>query len=97
MELRVPLLWIFSGAAFFDGGNVWERPEDIKPSKIFSFAGGAWYNDMRYSGGLGLRIGTPIGPVRFDYGWKIRSARTPYEPDLSSRRGEFHFSFGQPF
>jgi outer membrane protein assembly complex protein YaeT len=97
VELRVPLVWILSAAAFFDGGNVWERPEDIKPSKIFSFGGGAGYNDMRYSGGVGLRIGTPIGPVRFDYGWKIRSPRTPYEPDLSSRRGEFHFSLGNPF
>ncbi|MGH7681935.1 MAG: BamA/TamA family outer membrane protein, partial [Candidatus Eiseniibacteriota bacterium] len=97
VELRVPLVWILSGAAFFDGGNVWERPEDIKPSKIFSFAGGAGYNDMRYSGGLGLRIGTPIGPVRFDYGWKIRSPRTPYEPDLSPRRGEFHFSLGNAY
>ena len=97
IELRFPLLWIFSGAAFFDGGNVWERPEDIKPSKIFSFAGGAGYNDMRYSGGVGLRIGTPVGPIRFDYGWKIRSARTPSEPDLSDRRGEFHFSLGNPY
>lgn len=96
-EFRFPLLWIFSGAAFFDGGLVWERPEDIKPSKIFSFAGGAGYNDMRYSGGVGLRIGTPVGPIRFDYGWKIRSPRTPSEPDLSSRRGEFHFSLGNPF
>lgn len=96
-ELRLPLFWVFSAAAFFDGGNVWERPEDIKPSKIFSFAGGAGYNDMRYSGGVGLRIGTPIGPVRFDYGWKIRSPRTPFEPDLSSRRGEFHFSLGNPY
>lgn len=96
-EFRFPLFWIFSGAAFFDGGNVWERPEDIKPSRIFSFAGGAGYNDMRYSGGVGLRIGTPVGPVRFDYGWKIRSPRTPGEPDLGSRRGEFHFSLGNPY
>jgi outer membrane protein insertion porin family len=97
VEFRFPLFWVISGAAFFDGGNVWERPEDIKPSKIFSFAGGAGFNDMRYSGGVGVRIGTPVGPVRFDYGWKIRSPRTPYEPDLSPRRGEFHFSLGYPF
>ena len=97
IELRFPIIWIFSGATFFDGGSVWQRPEDIKPSKIFSFAGGAGYNDMRYSAGFGLRIGTPVGPFRFDYGFKIRSPRTPEQPDLSSRRGEFHFSLGQPF
>jgi outer membrane protein insertion porin family len=96
-EVRFPLVWIISGAAFFDAGNVWERPEDMNLSRIFSFGGGAGYNDMRYSGGVGLRIGTPVGPIRFDYGWKIRSARNPFEPDLSDRRGEFHFSLGYPY
>ncbi len=96
-ELRFPFFWIFNGVVFFDGGNVWERPEDIKPSKIFSFAGGAGYNDMRYSGGVGVRIGTPVGPIRFEYGWKIRTPRTPDEPDLTSKTGEFHFSLGQPY
>lgn len=96
-ELRFPLFWVLSGAAFLDAGNVWERPEDINLSRIFSFGGGAGYNDMRYSGGVGLRIGTPVGPIRFDYGWKIRSPRTPFEPDLSARRGEFHFSLGYPY
>ena len=95
-ELRVPLLWIFGAGAFFDAGNVWERPEDIKPSKIFSFADGAGYEDMRYSVGLGFRIGTPIGPVRFDYGWKLRLARSD-QPDQGSGRGEFHFSLGHAY
>jgi outer membrane protein insertion porin family len=97
VEFRFPLVWIVSAAAFFDGGNVWERPEDIKLTRILSFGGGAGYNDMRYSGGVGVRIGTPVGPIRFDYGWKIRSPRTPFEPDLSARRGEFHFSLGYPY
>ena len=96
-ELRFSLPWIFAGAVFFDGGNVWERPEDMKMKKILSFAGGAGYNDMRYSAGLGLRIGTPVGPIRADYGWKIRSDRSPQEPDLSSPQGEFHFSLGHPY
>ena len=77
--------------------TAWERPEDIKLRKILSFAGGAGYNDMRYSAGAGLRIGTPVGPIRVDYGWKIRSDRSPVEPDLSSPRGEFHFSLGHPY
>lgn len=96
-ELRFSLPWIFQGAVFFDGGNVWERPEDMKLRKILSFAGGAGYNDMRYSAGVGLRIGTPVGPIRADYGWKIRSDRSPPEPDLSSAQGEFHFSLGHPY
>ena len=69
----------------------------MKLRKILSFGGGAGYNDMRYSVGLGLRIGTPVGPIRADYGWKMRSDREPLEPDLSSSKGEFHFSLGHPY
>ena len=95
-ELRFPLLWVFSGALFFDGGNVWERPEDIKPEKIFSFGNGAGYNDMRYSVGMGLRFGTPIGPVRLDYGWKLRTPR-PDAPDVNPDPGLLHFSIGHAY
>jgi outer membrane protein insertion porin family len=95
-ELRFPLLWIFSGAAFFEGGNVWERPEDIKPGNIFSFGNGAGYNDMRYSVGLGLRVGTPIGPIRLDYGWKLRTPR-PDAPDVNPEPGLLHFSLGHAY
>ena len=38
-----------------------------------------------------------LGEEHVDYGWKIRSPRTPFEPDLSARRGEFHFSLGYPY
>jgi len=80
-----------------DAGNVWERPQDITLQRVFTIAGpGAGYSDMRYSVGGGIRIGTPVGPVRFDYGWKLRRAK-PEERDLSSTRGTFHFSLGQAF
>jgi outer membrane protein insertion porin family len=97
VEARFPLIWILSGAVFVDAGNVWERPQDITLERIFTVTGsGAGYSDMRYSAGTGIRIRTPVGPVRFDYGWKLRRAK-PEERDLSSTRGTFHFSLGQAF
>jgi outer membrane protein assembly complex protein YaeT len=97
IEARFPLVWVLGGAAFVDAGNVWERPEDITLQRVFTVAGpGAGYSDMRWSVGAGLRIRTPVGPLRFDYGWKLRRAR-PSEADLSSPRGTFHFSLGQAF
>jgi len=97
LEARFPLIWILSGAVFLDAGNVWERPNDITLRRVFTIAGpGAGYSDMRYSVGGGIRIGTPVGPVRFDYGWKLRRAKAS-EADLSSTRGTFHFSLGQAF
>jgi len=97
VEARFPLLWILSGAVFMDAGNVWERPQDITVNRLFTVSGpGAGYSDMRYSAGTGIRIGTPVGPVRFDYAWKLRRAK-PEERDLSSTRGTFHFSLGQAF
>jgi outer membrane protein insertion porin family len=97
VEARFPLFWIFGGAVFMDAGNVWERPRDINLQRVFTVTGpGAGYSDMRYTVGAGIRIGTPVGPLRFDYGWKLRRAK-PEEHDLSSTRGTFHFSLGQAF
>jgi outer membrane protein insertion porin family len=96
VELRFRLVGIFGGVAFFDAGNVWVRRTDMKLSGILSFSDGAGYNDMRYAVGVGLRVGTPIGPLRFDYGWKLRLP-SEEEPDATPGAGEFHFSVGQAF
>ncbi|MGE5175031.1 MAG: outer membrane protein assembly factor [Hyphomicrobiales bacterium] len=95
-ELRFKIAWVIGGAVFLDAGNVWADPGDMKLRNILSLANGAGYNDMRYSVGTGIRFGTPIGPVRFDYGWKLRIAR-PDQPDASDHPGEFHFSVGQAY
>jgi outer membrane protein insertion porin family len=55
LELRFPLYDIVSGAVFIDSGNVWEKP--------FGFDLGNLRTDM----GLGLRVETPIGPIRIDF------------------------------
>ncbi len=55
LELRYPIYSILSGVAFLDLGNVW------RDQLTYSI------KELRYSSGLGLRVGTPIGPVRLDF------------------------------
>ena len=47
-------------------------------------------NDLRASFGAGIRYGTPVGPLRIDYGQKIH--RRPGESP-----GELHFNIGHTF
>lgn len=96
-EFRFPLAWIVSGALFLDAGNVWDKPSDLTLRRVMSpLAPGAGYEDMRYSVGGGLRFKSPVGPIRLDYGYKLRSTRED-QRDLNPRRGAFHFSLGQAF
>lgn len=62
---------------FSDAGNVWQE-------RTFRV------NEIRASYGAGIRLNTPVGPLRLDYGQKIhrRSGESP---------GELHFSLGHAF
>ncbi len=95
-EVRARLVGFLGAAAFLDGGGVWERSSDVTWRRIFSFSDQAGYKDMRWVVGLGVRITTPVGPVRLDYGWKLRMAR-PDQPDAVTGRGGFAFSLGQAY
>ena len=53
-ELRFPLYRILSGVLFTDFGNIWLDSWDFKNRKL------------KYDLGLGLRVKTPVGPIRFD-------------------------------
>jgi outer membrane protein insertion porin family len=75
LELRVPLGGIWEGGVFLDTGNVWVEPKNFDPTVL------------RYAAGAGIRVGTPIGPIAFDYG--INLIKRPWED-----RGNFHFSIG---
>jgi outer membrane protein assembly factor BamA len=75
LELRIPLGGIVQTALFLDSGNLWLKPEEVEPYRL------------RYAAGSGLRAGTPIGPLAFDYG--VNLYRRPWE-DF----GAFHFSVG---
>jgi outer membrane protein assembly factor BamA len=74
-ELRIPVSGIWECGIFLDTGNVWVEPKNFNPFVL------------RYTAGAGLRAGTPIGPIAFDYG--INLIRREWED-----RGNFHFSIG---
>ena len=48
--------------------------------------------DLRANWGLGLRLLSPMGPVRLGFGF-------PFEPraELGENRSEFYFTMGLPF
>lgn len=54
VELRFPIWKIINGVIFTDFGNVWSESYHYN------------LRDLRYANGAGLRIKTPIGPIRLD-------------------------------
>jgi outer membrane protein insertion porin family len=72
------------GAFFADAGNVWREP-DSKPK------GGISSGGIKIGVGAGIRIKTPIGPVKLDYGFPINA------DDDQEDTGRFHFSMSRGF
>lgn len=78
-EYTIPLVDFLKVAGFYDAGNVTSSYKDILQS---GFKSGA---------GAGVRIKTPFGPVKLDYGW-------PINPDDGERKtGRVHFSASRTF
>ena len=78
-EIRFPLWGPIGGVLFADTGNVFARVRDIKPGNITQTVG------------FGLRLKTPIGPVRFDYGFLVLNR----PPNVAGSHK--HFTIGQTF
>ena len=64
-EVRFPLFWLLSGAAFADAGNTFTDEEGIV------------LGDLAVGVGFGLRIRTPLAPVRLDLGFPVSSRYWP--------------------
>jgi outer membrane protein assembly complex protein YaeT len=88
IELRRPIFGIVTGVLFLDMGMV-DRD---------SFQ---YNDDIRYSAGAGLRVSTPLGPLRLDYGYKLNPQHLPAgtDPDdgLPENRWRIHFDIGHAF
>ncbi len=78
LEWRVPLTERFGGVLFLDAGQVDLEPLNFRPS------------NLQYAVGAGLRISTPVGPLRLD----LASLLNPHR-DLD--RFRIHFSVGHTF
>lgn len=70
IEYRFPVVKKVQGAIFTDWGGAWDS--------------GLTPDDLHGSIGVGISLTTPIGPLRFDYGW-------------GDDGGRVHFSVGSSF
>jgi len=78
LELRVPLKGNFETHGFLDTGNVYRQVVDIE------------FGELRSAVGFGVLYKSPIGPLRFDLGFKVN--RLPGE-SLTA----FFITFGRAF
>ncbi len=83
LEYRYTFNEMFQGVVFYDFGNAWGDVENAQ-----SVAGAPDFSTFMSGRGFGIRLNTPMGPIRLDYG--IGDSR-------SFGEGVVHFSIGQAF
>jgi outer membrane protein assembly factor BamA len=77
-EVRADMTRVWSLAGFLEAGNAYRLASDLT------------LRDLRYTAGLGIRYKSAVGPLRFDWGYKL------------NRRGDkegyrLHFTIGHAF
>ena len=83
IEIRIPLFSFIHIAGLYDAGNVFRTISDIR------------FQDFSHTVGGGLRIKTPFGPLRADYGWNLNLSSDFMQRGL--KRGHFFITVGPPF
>ncbi|MBZ5588417.1 MAG: BamA/TamA family outer membrane protein [Acidobacteriia bacterium] len=86
-EWRLPVYGPVGANLFVDGGNVWQAWRDVNVGA------------MRWGGGVGVRVDTPVGPLRLEYGWKFDRMSWVASNGTVIREspGELFLSFGNAF
>ena len=95
VENRTQINKTLQFVTFFDIGNAWQKSTVVGGRKINTpdRHNASNFADLKKGVGIGIRLNTPIGPLRFDYGW-------PLDPEVKGGQktgGKFYFSFGQTF
>ena len=65
------------GVVFFDTGNAYDKGE-------------AFFSEMRYDVGAGVRWYSPFGPLRLEWGYNL-------DPKYDETSSNFEFSMGRTF
>jgi outer membrane protein insertion porin family len=81
-EVRAQVQGPVTAVGFFDTGNVWVQPSDIR------------FSELRSAVGFGVRYKSPVGPIRVDLGFKVH--REVVAGQLEGLTA-LHLSFGQTF
>ncbi len=79
MEIRTQIFFSLGTAIFVDVGNVDAKSGAFNPGSL------------KYAVGAGLRYLSPVGPVRFDVGYRLSDDSTV------TKRIQYHISLGQAF
>jgi len=80
IEIEFPILTDIGirGVVFFDAGNAWGADQPLNPTHL------------RTSAGFGLRWNSPVGPLRFEWGY-------PLSLRADERAAVFEFTIGNSF
>lgn len=88
-EIRVHLFEVFGlpfgTVVFADGADVQLELEDLR------------FPDLHWAVGWGLRLGTPVGPVRFDVGYRVNRQDEILPTDGAFDRLAWHITIGEAF
>jgi outer membrane protein assembly factor BamA len=77
-ELRFPIYRLFHGALFYDTGNVFADMSSVN------------WKDVSQIVGFGLRINTPVVPIRLDFGLSLKDIP-------NAKDNQFYITIGNPF